>query len=40
VVRDIDILSDLARDNLATVTVSITSLNPETKRTLEPRARC
>jgi DNA repair photolyase len=38
VVRDIDILSDLARDNLASVTVSITSLDSETKRTLEPRA--
>jgi DNA repair photolyase len=38
VVRDIDILSDLARDNLASVSVSITSLDPETKRTLEPRA--
>jgi DNA repair photolyase len=38
VVRDIDILTDLARDNLVTVTVSITSLDPETKRTLEPRA--
>jgi DNA repair photolyase len=38
VVRDIDILSDLARDNLASVSVSITSLEAETKRTLEPRA--
>jgi len=38
VVRDIDIFSDLARDNLVSVTVSITSLDPETKRTLEPRA--
>ena len=38
VVRDIDILADLARDNLVSVTVSITSLDPETKRTLEPRA--
>jgi DNA repair photolyase len=38
VVRDIDILTDLARDNLVSVTVSITSLDPETKRTLEPRA--
>jgi DNA repair photolyase len=38
VVRDIDILSDLAHDNLASVTVSITSLDSETKRTLEPRA--
>src|SRR3984893_18782761 len=38
VVRDIDLLTDLARDNLVSVTVSITSLDPETKRTLEPRA--
>jgi DNA repair photolyase len=38
VVRDIDILSDMARDNLVRVTVSVTSLDPEMKRTLEPRA--
>src|SRR5262249_40197765 len=38
VLRDIDLLADLARDNLVSVTVSITSLNAETKRTLEPRA--
>jgi DNA repair photolyase len=38
VLRDIDLLADLAGDNLATVTVSITSLDGETKRTLEPRA--
>jgi DNA repair photolyase len=38
VVRDIDILVDLARDNLVGVTVSITSLDAEMKRTLEPRA--
>lgn len=38
VVRDLDLLTDLARENLVTVTVSITSLDPETKRTLEPRA--
>jgi DNA repair photolyase len=38
VLRDIDLLSDLARDSLANVTVSITSLEAETKRTLEPRA--
>ena len=38
VVRDIDILQDLARDNLVNVTVSITSLDVEIKRTLEPRA--
>jgi DNA repair photolyase len=38
VVRDIDLLSDLARDNLVGVSISVTSLDPETKRTLEPRA--
>jgi DNA repair photolyase len=38
VVRDIDLFTDLARDNLVTVTVSITSLDAEMKRTLEPRA--
>jgi DNA repair photolyase len=38
VVRDIDILTDLARDNLVNVSVSITSLDAEIKRTLEPRA--
>jgi DNA repair photolyase len=38
VVRDLDLLADLARENLVTVTVSITSLDAETKRTLEPRA--
>jgi DNA repair photolyase len=37
VVRDIDILSDMARDNLVSVSVSVTSLDPEMKRTLEPR---
>ncbi|WP_020648328.1 PA0069 family radical SAM protein [Solimonas variicoloris] len=36
--RDIDLLQDLARDGLATVAVSITTLKPELKRTLEPRA--
>jgi DNA repair photolyase len=38
VVRDIDLLSDLAKDGLASVAVSITTLSNETKRTLEPRA--
>ncbi len=38
VVRDLDILADLARDNLVNVTVSITSLDANMKRTLEPRA--
>jgi DNA repair photolyase len=38
VLRDLGLLADLARDGLASVMVSITSLNVETKRTLEPRA--
>ncbi len=38
VVRDMDIFADLARDKLVSVTVSITSLDPDIKRTLEPRA--
>lgn len=37
VTRDIDLLADLARDRLAWVAVSLTTLNAETKRTLEPR---
>jgi hypothetical protein len=38
VLRDIDIFTDLARDNLVGVSISIPTLDPETKRTLEPRA--
>ena len=38
VLRDIDIFADLARDNLVGVSISIPTLDPETKRTLEPRA--
>src|SRR5277367_2400286 len=38
VVRDIDLLSDLARDRLVQVMLSITSLSNDIKRTLEPRA--
>ncbi len=38
VVRDIDLLADLARDGLAQVMLSITSLSNDIKRTLEPRA--
>jgi DNA repair photolyase len=38
VVRDIDILSDMARDRLANVTLSVTTLDPELARTMEPRA--
>jgi len=36
--RDIDILGEMARDDLITVYVSITTLDAALKRTLEPRA--
>jgi DNA repair photolyase len=36
--RDLDLLQDLARLNLVRVTVSLTTLDLELKRTLEPRA--
>ena len=38
VARDIDILADLARDRLTSVVMSLTTLEAEVKRTLEPRA--
>ncbi len=38
VVSDIDLLAGMARDGLAAVAISITSLDPKTARTLEPRA--
>jgi len=38
VLRDLDLLSDMARDGLANVGVSITSLDDGLKRRLEPRA--
>lgn len=38
VTRDIDILSEMANDSLAAVFVSITSLDPEIARKMEPRA--
>jgi DNA repair photolyase len=38
VLRDIDLLADLAHDGLASVAVSITSLDVQLKRTLEPQA--
>ena len=38
IVRDIDLLTDLARDRLVSVMLSITSLTNDIKRTLEPRA--
>ena len=37
VLRDLDLLTDLARDNLVSVSISITTLSAETKRALEPR---
>jgi DNA repair photolyase len=38
IVRDIDLLADLARDRLVSVMLSVTSLTDDIKRTLEPRA--
>ncbi|MDE2219274.1 MAG: PA0069 family radical SAM protein [Gammaproteobacteria bacterium] len=38
VLRDLELLQELARLNLVRVTVSLTTLDPELKRTLEPRA--
>ncbi len=37
VLRDLDLLTDLARDRLVSVMLSITSLTNDIKRTLEPR---
>jgi DNA repair photolyase len=37
IARDLDLLQDLARDRLVSVMVSITSLDNDIKRTLEPR---
>ena len=38
VLRDMDLLAPMARDNLVAVALSVTSLNPKIHRTLEPRA--
>jgi DNA repair photolyase len=38
VTRDIDLLAELASQNLASVVISLTTLDAEVKRTLEPRA--
>lgn len=38
ILHDIDLIADLARDNLAAVMLSVTSLDPAVARTLEPRA--
>jgi len=37
ILRDLDLLADLARDRLVSVMLSITSLSAELKRSLEPR---
>lgn len=37
VLRDLDLLKELARDNLVAVNISITSLSEQTRRILEPR---
>ena len=38
IARDLELLGDLAKDNLASVAMSLTTLDVEVKRTLEPRA--
>jgi DNA repair photolyase len=38
ILRDLDLLADMARDGLAHVAVSITTLDPALARTMEPRA--
>ena len=38
VLRDLDLLVDLARDKLVSVAVSVTTLNKDLKRVMEPRA--
>ncbi|MEH6569033.1 MAG: PA0069 family radical SAM protein [Halioglobus sp.] len=38
VTRDLDILSEMARENLCSVAISITTLDNKLKRTMEPRA--
>ena len=37
ILRDLDLLVDLAKDQLVSVMLSVTSLSREIKRTLEPR---
>jgi DNA repair photolyase len=38
VLRDLDLLTDLAREGLVNVALSVTTLDADLKRTLEPRA--
>ncbi|MCB2049405.1 MAG: PA0069 family radical SAM protein [Novosphingobium sp.] len=40
VLRDLDLLADMARRNLVAVGISVTSLDPALSRLLEPRAAC
>ena len=37
ITRDIDVLQELARKNLASILISVTSFNEELRRTMEPR---
>jgi len=37
ILRDLELLAGMARERLASVTISLTTLQPELKRTLEPR---
>ncbi len=37
ILRDLDLLTDLARDGLVSVAISVTTLDMQTKRALEPR---
>ncbi len=37
ILRDLDLLTDLARDGLVSVAISVTTLSADTKRALEPR---
>src|SRR5271167_682175 len=37
IIRDIDLLKNLAKDGLVSVMLSVTSMSPDIKRTLEPR---
>ena len=37
IIRDLDLLKEMAKQNLVHVSISITSLSEETRRTLEPR---
>ncbi|MEY4268942.1 MAG: repair photolyase, partial [Pseudomonadota bacterium] len=38
ILRDIDLLADMAKDNLVAVAISVTTLDPALARKLEPRA--